>query len=186
MTLVAGIDTGLGGAIALVDHTRPSEVVNIFDMPTWWMLVGKTKKRRIDVVALADHFDHLERLGVELFVIETVGGRPKQSASAAFTFGYGVGLVYAFAIRARIPVETIPAATWKRLMRVPIDDSGIIARAEEFFPNDRMKFRGAKGGLRHDRAEACMLAKFGADHLLQATDRGIEWRMIYRKNNTGA
>jgi len=163
-------------------------------MPVWYQAVGKRKRKRVDALALADMFDTYELMGVELVVMEAVGGRTGQGAAAGFVFGYGVGLIYMAALYSRIVIETIPPASWKKMMNVPgkqaADDSAIIARADELFPHDRQHFRGERGGKKVDRAEAAMLAKFGADFVLHTLDplrqNDVEFKLAYQKADTGA
>jgi len=163
-------------------------------MPVWFQAVGKRKRKRVDALALADMFDVYEMMGVELVVMEAVGGRTGQGAAAGFVFGYGVGLIYMAALYSRIVIETVPPASWKKVMNVPgkqaADDSAIIARADELFPHDRHNFRGERGGKKVDRAEAAMLAKFGADFVLHTLDplkaNDVELKLAYKKADTGA
>lgn len=190
--LVLGIDPGAGGAFAVYDpETR--RIVTVDDIPIWHQTVGKRKRRRIDMYAMAELFEKYEMLGVEIAIMEAVGGRTGQGAAAGFVFGYGVGLIYACAFYMKLVVETIPPASWKRVMNVPgkekADNSAIIARANEMFPHDREHFYGVKGGLKVDRAEAAMIAKYGAEHLLSL--RGISsveeyQRMAIERADTGA
>lgn len=192
MTFILGIDPGSSGAfVVYCSDTR--RVVSCDDIPVWYQTVGKRKRKRIDAIALAELFDQYDMMGVELVVMEAVGGRTGQGAAAGFVFGYGVGMIYMACLYSRLIVETIPPASWKRIMNVPgktkADDSAIIARADEMFPHDRHLFRGPKGGKLVDRAEAAMIAKFGAEHvaqnMLQPKDR--EARLLYSKNaDTGA
>lgn len=167
MALVVGVDPGSRGALAIY-CSESRRLVDVSDMPTWQQLVGKNTRARVDILALSELFDGYDLLGVKLTMIEEVGGRAKQGNM--FAFGYGVGLLYAAAFFSGIPFETVPPATWKQRMRVPgkskADDSAIMAKANEMFPLDRDKFRGPKGGKRVDRAEAAMIAKYGADHVL--------------------
>lgn len=192
MTLIVGVDPGQTGAFAVYD-TETRRVISIEDMPFWWQTVGKKKRRRVDGLALADMFDTYEMMGVELVVMEAVGGRPRQGASAGFVFGYGVGLIYMAALYSRIVIETVPPAAWKKIMNVPgkmnADDTAIINRADELFPLDRDKWRGPNGGKKVDRAEAAMMAKFGADHVLHTlatTVTDVELQLAYRQAETGA
>lgn len=170
MTLVLGIDPGGNGAFAVYDSVT-RRVVHIEDMPVWFQAVGKRKRKRIDAMALADLFEYYSLIGVELVVMEAVGGRTGQGAAAGFVFGYGVGMIYMACLYSKLILETIPPASWKRIMNVPgkskADDSAIIARADEMFPHDRHLFRGPKGGKLVDRAEAAMIAKFGAENVLR-------------------
>lgn len=191
MSLVLGVDPGNGGAFAVYD-TDMGRLLSVEDMPIWYQAIGKRKRPRVDALALADQFDTYEMMGVTLCVMEAVGGRPRQSASAAFVFGYGVGLIYMAGLYSRIPLETVPPANWKKLMNIPgkgkADDTAILARADELFPNDRHLFRGSQGGKKIDRAEAAMLAKFGGDYVLRTMGQvpDAEDRLAYRNADTGA
>jgi hypothetical protein len=190
--IVLGVDPGNNGAFALYD-TETRRLIRIDDMPDWYQAVGKKKRKRIDAIALAELFALYDVMGVGLMVMEAVGGRTGQSASAGFVFGYGVGLVYMCALYSNLVIESIPPASWKRIMNVPgkkaADDSAIIARADELFPHDRHWFRGPQGGKKVDRAEAAMLARFGADHVLPTMpnqSRDPEAHVYSRNADTGA
>jgi hypothetical protein len=187
-----GIDPGVHGALAIC-NAKDASLVSVEDMPTWMMPIGKKTRARVDAVALADMFDLAVILGVELVVIEAVGGRPRQSAAGGFVFGYTVGLVYMACIHSRLAIETVPPGTWKKMLNVPgkakANDDAIMQRADEIFPNERHLFRGVRGGKNLDRAEAAMLAHFGVKHVLHAagsTGGDSEWRGIYKNADTGA
>lgn len=190
MGLVIGVDPGINGALATYDANYG--LVSLIDMPAWHMPVGKKTRKRVDAVELADFFDTAKLLGVEIVVIEAVGGRPRQSASGGFVFGYTVGLIYMACIQARIPIETVPPTDWKKLLNVPgkskANDDAIMARADELFPDHRHLMRGPKGGKMVDRAEAAMLALFGTRYL--TGDKGVktddsEYETVYRNADTG-
>lgn len=200
MPLVAGIDPGTGGALAVYD-TESRTIISVEDMPFWYELVNKKKRKRLDFVAMMEMFQGLEVLGVDLVVMEAVGGRPKQSASAAFVFGYTVGLTMAACMYSKIMVHTVPPTRWKKILNVPgkrgdtetqkriktmadgtqkkqavrvaIKDAegSIIKRADELFPHNRDMFRTSRNAYRMDRAEAAMLAKFGGDVVLATLPR---------------
>lgn len=193
MALVAGIDPGASGAIAVYDTTQ-KRIITMQDIPTWFMTVSKKKRKRIDVIAMAEVFLTLEMMGVELVVIEAVGGRPGQSASAGFAFGYTVGVIYTLCIVQHIMIETTPPQTWKKLLNVPgkgkASDDDIFNRTMELLPHDRDFFKGPNGGKKIDRCEAALLAKFGGDHILptmpplRANEPGVA--LSYQNADTGA
>lgn len=205
MTLVAGVDPGTNGAIAIYD-TDTKKLVSVQDLPFWYETVGKKKRKRLDTIGLMELFDTLCMMGVELMVLEAVGGRPQQSASAGFVFGYTVGLIYACAMYSKIMVETVPPQQWKKMLRIPgklgtkerrkedkkaakKEATGdIIKRVGELFPHDTDYFRGPGGAYKMDRADAAMLAKFGGDHVLptMGTPSDTEFQLAYRKADTGA
>jgi hypothetical protein len=172
MALVMGIDPGAGGAIAMYD-TMQRRCVRVIDMPHWYVTVGKSKKKRkrLDAIAIASEFDLAVLMGVELCVMERVNGLPGQSASAAFAFGVGVGQLVQALVDASIILETVPPLHWKRIMKVPgknVKDYNqeIVGIAQQYMPADAEKFIGARGGLCVDRAEAAMIAMYGGDHVL--------------------
>lgn len=202
MALIAGIDPGVSGAIAVycTDTKRP---ISVIDMPNWTETVGKKARTRIDTIALMELFDTLNLMSVEMVVLEAVGGRPKQSASAGFVFGYTVGLIYMASMYSKIMVETVPPREWKKIMKIPGKAGGkdkvakkqaqgdIMKRVAEVFPNDKHLFQGPKGGYYMDRADAALLAKFGGDFvyptmgpLTAKSDQ--ELKLAYRNADTGA
>lgn len=194
MSLVAGIDPGTSGALAIYD-TDTMRVLGMHDMPHWYMTVGKKQRKRVDPVALMELFDTVCMMGVELVVIESVGGRPGQSASAGFVFGYTVGLIYMACMYKKLMVETVPPAQWKKMLSIPGKakgtDDDIMNRADELFPNDRELFRGKQGGKNLDRAEAAMLARFGGEFVLRTltpfkNKEDIEFKLAIRSADTGA
>lgn len=200
MAFVVGIDPGNGGAIA-VWCTDTRRLVSCVDIPVWFQAVGAKKRKRIDLIALMDLFETFNMMGVELAVMEAVGGRPRQSASAGFAFGYCVGVLYSEMMHAKIMVETVPPQRWKKLMNIPgkANAKGAAAmklaaeqiknKADEMFPHDRELFRGPNGGYKMDRAEAAMIAKFAGDHVLRTMPLKAlgdeEFKLAYRNADTG-
>ena len=195
MTLVAGIDPGSSGAVAVYD-TATQTILSIEDLPFWFQTVGKKKRKRLDPIGMMEVFELLSMMGVGLVVLEAVGGRPRQSASSGFVFGYTVGMITMALMYNKLIIETIPPAQWKKVMRVPGKrggkegreklakikseekrkvavremikqaDGDIMRRVAELFPHDQDKFRTARGAFRMDRADAALLAKFGGDYIM--------------------
>lgn len=172
MTLILGVDPGAHGALVLLDSST-GRVVHVEDMPTWRQQVGRTVRERVDGMRLSEIIDTFRMMGGTLAVLEDVQGFGKQPGHSMFTFGYGVGLIYMALLYNGFAIEQTAPATWKRLMNVPgknkADDSAILKRAYELFPDDRHLFTGPRGGARIDRAEAAMLARFGAEFVLKET-----------------
>lgn len=173
MSVVIGIDPGVSGAIALYD-TSTQKIVAIYDIPNWNVVVAKKKRKRVDIVQLRQAFGFIKAFNPALVVIEAVGGRPGQSASAGYVFGYTVGLLSMACMYEKLYVETIPPTVWKKVLKVEgkkgkmkkVADTSIVNRAEQLFVSQEGLFRNARGTLLVDRAEAAMLAKFGGDYVL--------------------
>lgn len=163
------MDPGISGAMAYYEYQYG--ILEIIDMPVFEMAIGKRVRKRVDPVALLEYFELAKLKGVEIVMIEQVGGRPRQGNM--FPFGYSVGLLYMACIAARIPIETVAPMTWKKLMRVPgkkSDEGNIISRADELFPEQRQEWHGPRGGEKLGRAEAALLAKYAVDFALRIVD----------------
>lgn len=173
MTLILGVDPGAHGALVLLDSLT-NRIVHVEDMPTWQQQVGRTTRTRVDPMLLSEIIDTFRMMGATLAVVEEVGGFGKQPGNAMFTFGYAAGLLYMALVYNSFAIEMTPPQTWKRLMNVPgkakADDSAILQRAYQMFPEDKHWFTGPRGGARIDRAEAAMLARFGAEYVLKERD----------------
>lgn len=177
MSLVAGLDPGVGGAIAVYD-TVSRDLFDVMDLPFWYEAVGNKKRKRLDYTAMQEMAQMLSVMGVELIVMESVGGRPGQSASAGYSFGFANGLIYSSLWHAGIVIEKVQPQRWKKMLNVPGKAGGkgaaamkeahgsIILRVEQIYPAHRDKFRTAKGRYLMDRADAALLAKFAGDHVL--------------------
>lgn len=192
MTYVIGIDPGLSGALASYnDYGGDTPHIEIIDMPVYEMQVGKTKRARLDAPAIRDYFEMAKLLGCELALFEGVGGRPRQSAPAAFVFGYSTGQLYQQCVASRIPVETVNAGSWKATLKVTgkkSNNSGdeIVKRADELLPMHSHLWRGPQGGLKIDRAEAAMLALYAARYAVKAIRPDADVRIAYRYKDLGA
>lgn len=163
MLLVAGIDPGLTGAIAI--YNRDADMlVSIGDIPTVKVKIGAASRNRLDVPKLRAHLAMLrDMFDVQLICVEKVqgyGGKD-QSASAAFQFGEVFGRIMTLAEEIA-PVEAPAPAVWKLREKIPLDAEAIVKKAEAEFPYLAALFRGPKKGPLHDRAEAAFLARYAA------------------------
>lgn len=162
MLLIAGIDPGLRGAIAVYDF-ESDKVVALWDIPAYAIVVGGKTRRELDVTELRAIFDVIKIMGVRLIGIERVqgyGGKG-QSASAAFTFGNVYGTIRTLA-ESTTQIAGASPAVWKLSDKVSNHPEAIVKKAEIEFPEWAHMFRGAKGGPLHDRAESAFLSRYFA------------------------
>ena len=169
-----GIDPGSSGAIALYSPPVKGRgaapavpaSLSVWDIPHDDVKVGRSVRKRIDVVGLDDLLADIFMLGdADRIVVEEVGAMPKQAGM--FAFGFGVGVVHSVLRLRRIKFETVTPTVWKREVKLASKDKGLaIARAEEVFPDCRHLWRdnskSAGGKLRPDRAEAALMAYYAA------------------------
>lgn len=151
--LVAGIDPGIGGAVAFLE----GEKLTVVDMPTLQLPRGDKSKREIDAHALArliaEHRpDHA--------VIERVSAMPGQGVTSMFSFGRSFGTAIGVLAALGVPFTLVSPVAWKRVMRVPRSKEGARARASQLMPQAANQWPLKR---HHGRAEATLLCLLGRD-----------------------
>lgn len=149
--LIAGIDPGLHGAVAIV---AGGEVILLADLPTVQFSSARIK-HRVDGAGLAAL---LQPFKVDMAIVEKVAARPGEAASGAFSFGYTSGVIAGVLGALRVPVTTVQPAVWKKALGLGQDKDLSRARALELFPGVADRLVRKKD---HDRAEALLLAEWG-------------------------
>jgi crossover junction endodeoxyribonuclease RuvC len=159
--LILGVDPGYTGALCLIDPGAggAGRIVTMKDMP----LAQVKERNEIDVGELNRWVDFHSR-EIRFAVIEKVGPRPGESPDRVFRFGYGAGVIHGICAGNWTSVFFVQPAVWKSLMNVTSDKDTSLELARKSFPDDEQLFRRQKD---HGRAEAALLAKFGAERLLK-------------------
>lgn len=147
---IIGIDPGLDGAVCHMDGD--GAVVEIHDIPVYWLKRGGKNKREIDAVQLSDLIegDHA--------YLESVGVMPGQGISSMGSLMKGYGIIIGILARAKIPMTLVPARVWKSRLNVPAAKDGSRARASQLLPAAAHHWTRAKDD---GRAEAAMIALWG-------------------------
>ena len=149
---ILGIDVGLTGAQAYFFPSAPGRVV-AEDLP----VVGG----RVDVVTLADR---IRQMAPTMAVVEAVHSMPKQGVSSTFNFGVTYGSIRGVLGALAIPTHFVSPSVWKKKFRLSKDKDASRALALERFPMCGTHFSMKK---HHNRAEAALLALYGAEVILK-------------------
>ena len=150
--MILGIDPGSRGAIAVIDGGL---LIDVHDMPSVEVAVGKTKRTRVSAGLLADV---LRRQGLTHAFVEQVGAMPGQGTSSMFAFGKSAGIVEGVLAGLGIPITLVTPQSWKKAMRLVADKDAARQRAVQLFPERAEWFRRVKDD---GRAEAAMIALYG-------------------------
>jgi crossover junction endodeoxyribonuclease RuvC len=162
--IIAGIDPGLSGAVALLD-AETGAVVDLWDMPTLTLSRGGKAKRELDPHSLAGALGR-DRIGHAF--VENVGAMPGQGVSSVFSFGKSFGITIGVLATLGIPMTFVAPVAWKRTLGVPAAKDGARARASQLMPAAASHWPLVK----HDgRAEAALIAHYGLRSLSNIASR---------------
>lgn len=156
MTTILGIDPGNSGALAFLDTEECT--VRLVDMPT---IEFETNKKRV----MIDEFNivaEMQQYPLHHIYMEEVFASPQMGVVSAFNFGEGKGKIEGIAAALQIPMTQVKPTRWKKDMRVPADKRASVQRASQLIPGAAAHFKGPRGGLLDGRAEAALLALYGA------------------------
>lgn len=158
MAKQSGVDPGSKGAIATLDIVE--QTLRIDSMPVI-KFRRKTTNRLvtlIDAKALAAIVDVHD---ADHCVLEEVGVRPDEGSVSAFSFGRTFGTIHTVLLMCGMEVTLVLPNNWKRETKTPSDKNGAVHRADALFPRCKYLWRGPRGGLQDDRAEAAIMALYG-------------------------
>lgn len=159
MSCIVGIDPGNQGALAFLDPENNR--MRIVDMPTFEF--ETTRKRvKIDPYAIKSE---LAGQPVGHIYLEEVHASPQMGTVSAFSFGEGKGIIKGVAAALDIPLTETKPTQWKKQMRVPADKRATVQRSSQLFPAISPLFKGPRGGVFDGRAEAALIALYGAMEL---------------------
>ena len=74
----------------------------------------------------------------------------------------GKGLIVGAAAALGIATTQVKPAAWKKSLRIPADKRAAVARATQLLPTLGGLFKGPRGGVFDGRAEAALIALYGA------------------------
>jgi len=147
--LVFGIDPGISGAWAILNHC--GEIIDVGDIP----VAGEGARRMIAGALLADL---LRQHRPAQAVVERVGAMPGQGVASMFKFGEAVGTICGVISALSIPIMHVAPVTWKRHYQLPADKEAARQRAIERWPAHAVHFARKKD---HGRAEAAFIGLWG-------------------------
>jgi len=156
MTIICGIDPGLSGAFAFLNVKDCT--IRLVDTPTFEY---ETNKRRVKIDPYTIVHE-LQQQEVAHVYLEEVYASPQMGVVSAFSFGEGKGMIEGIVAGLKIPLTQVKPARWKKDMRVPADKRAACQRASQLIPGAATHFKGPRGGILDGRAEAAILALYGA------------------------
>jgi crossover junction endodeoxyribonuclease RuvC len=146
--IIAGIDPGITGALALTDGTG---YLKVYPVP----VAGGQP----DYVRWAQEWKHPLELATHVW-IEKVAAMPKQGVSSTFTFGERYGFILGLVAASGAPFSHVRPQEWKKRVGLvaKADKAASRIRASEIFPKHTDNWKLAK---EDGKAEAALIAHYG-------------------------
>ena len=154
---IIGIDTGLSGAIAILENKK---VLKIFDMPV--MSEGKKNKRQLNSAQLVnivrENINNNEEIAV---VVEQVNAMPGQGVTSMFNFGQTFGAIKGVCAALSLPIYFVRPSKWKKQFEL-INSSKDASRTKviEMYPYLSDQLSKKKDV---NKSDAILIARFYSD-----------------------
>jgi crossover junction endodeoxyribonuclease RuvC len=145
---ILGVDPGLSGALAFYFPSAPDRV-SVEDMPV--------ADGNIDAANLAAR---INQLAPTVAIVERAASRPGQGVASSFKCGACYGVILGTLAALEVPTQLVAPTVWKRHFSLSTDKEQSRALALRLFPAYVGQFARKKD---HGRAEAALLALFGAE-----------------------
>ena len=168
---ILGVDVGLSGAAAIFGHRGgPSNfpgLLSCIDLPT----TGEGPARRIDCRALAawlaewrPEHAYIENATAMPAIPDQFGNRRGMGAGTMARYMRAVGQTEACVDLSGADIKLVMPAVWKRRFGLVGPDKGnSLDVARDFFPAEAATI--LKRQKDHNRAEACLIAVYGAERI---------------------
>ena len=120
-----GIDPGLGGAVAVLDHA--GALVALHDVPTLTLSTSRGSRVEYDLPGMAALLRPYTASGVQVFIEESQA-MPGQGVSSTWTTGYGFGVWLGMLGALGLAYTRIRPHVWKRSLGLTSD--GVVGPAQ--------------------------------------------------------
>jgi crossover junction endodeoxyribonuclease RuvC len=150
---IIGIDSGLSGALALLEVTNnDTALVDVIDVP----IIGSGAKQSVDVIALQEWLLHH---GPRCAYFERAQAMPKQGSSSGFKYGRCTGSLETTLALCTVPIVVVEPGKWKRHFHLPgKDKEAARLLTVRLYPGEHRFFARKKD---HGRAEAVLIGLYG-------------------------
>lgn len=150
-----GIDPGATGAWSLM---AGEYVVDVFDLPTEKVRVGKAMRNRLVPAALCQAW-RMRLSEISHAFVEEAGTRKGEGPVGAFACGRNFGEILGVLTGLGIPYTLVRPAPWKKALGISADKGAARMRACQLWPGMADRLTRVKD---HNRAEACLIGLYGA------------------------
>jgi crossover junction endodeoxyribonuclease RuvC len=156
MALVIGIDLGLTGAMALIDHHG---LLDMRDLPVMPRSSAGSVKNQVNAAGLREVLREWMQghdKNEAMCFWERVSAMPSQGSASTFSLGHTAGIVEGVVCAVGLAHMLIAPASWKKHFKLPKEKDAARALAQRYYPEASL------GRIKdHNRAEAILIARYG-------------------------
>jgi crossover junction endodeoxyribonuclease RuvC len=147
--IIAGIDPGFSGAIALFND---ADLLGVYSVP-----ILQNPKNEIDEEALVELFESIDHAFVEKAQV-----MPNQGISSAGRYMMSFGIMRGILAAMKIPYTLVTPQRWKKAVvkDMPKGKDSSLILAKRLFPSIKI-------GQNHNKAEAILIGLYGTKELLK-------------------
>lgn len=172
MSIYIGIDPGLFGAVAGIDHR--GHIISVQDTPIVKVKKSKGYKNAyVDSQMAAILSVLIQAAGATgcQVALENVHAMPGQGVTAMFNMGVGLGLWRGIITTLKLPFTFVEPVVWKKEMGIikGANKGESIVRAAQLFPTADLARKKDDG-----RADALLMAEFLRRRMAKASDFGYQ------------
>lgn len=157
--IIAGIDPGLSGAIAVLEDARPQDLV-LFDLPSFRVSTSTSKARTRGELDMGQLIQFLRETApaIDHVFIERVSAHPGQGVTSMFRFGYACGAIHMAVAACELPHTFVTPQSWQKTQGVGPGPDVARQRAASLYPTHVQSFQRK---LDQHRADAVLIARHG-------------------------
>jgi len=154
--VIAGIDPGLTGAIAVLDD----DGLVLFDLPVYRVATSTSKARTRGELDMGKLHSFLAESApmIDHVFIERVSAHPGQGVTSMFRFGYACGAIHMAVTAIELPCTFVTPQAWQKTQGVGPGPDAARQRAASLYPQHRESFTRK---LDQHRADAVLIARHG-------------------------
>ena len=164
---IIGVDPGLSGGVAILEHNKVKEM---FDMPV--MPDGKKNKRQLNSAFLVQLIkDNIKDTEETVMVVEQVNAMPGQGVTSMFNFGQTFGAIKGISAALGLPIFFVRPAKWKKhFERINSSKDASRTKVIEMYPSLAEKLSKKKDV---NKSDAILIARYYSETRFKKESKSI-------------
>ena len=155
--IIFGIDTGISGAISILENKK---ILEVLEMPT--MIDGKKNKKQVNGSQVTNIIKGRLNIDKEIVVVvEHVNAMPGQGVTSMFNFGQSFGVIKGICSALSLPIYFVRPMKWKKYFNlIKTNKDASRTKVIEIYPKISSQLSRKKDS---NKADAILIARYFND-----------------------